>query len=153
MKYKIILLAVLLVIIGGVIYFNTPAPLGAISNFQESWRDTGDKLIIIDKRTNEVVPDFQGAARADTLIGNATRSTGASSDKFEVIGVSQAIYDQLVSEYKAQFQVQRDVEKQQRQATYNTLLAKSRATWSEQELLDLEDLILHGSRVSNNPVR
>lgn len=64
--------------------------------------------ILIDKRDNSVVDDFQGSPSPGTLMGNAIRAGLGVEADFNEVDITQEEYDQHVADKKERTRVARE---------------------------------------------
>jgi len=156
-KVNIIVVAVV-VVLGGVAYFlsTSDSDLGAVPPVIFSTDDVvtcgkDTYRIAYDTTDNGVINDFQSKAQEGTLIKNAVTSGKNRADVLEVC-VNRSNFNKYRAEYREFFRPQREAEQAAKEASVQNIENKLNA-FSEEELLQLEDAILHGIRFSNNPTQ
>ncbi len=115
--------------------------------------EQGLKLVIVDIRTDEYVPDFQGGARPGVLIANAVRAGLGQASDFQEVWVTETEYREAITAYKLLLKPQKDAEKAEKKVKVDALIDKATKSWTQAELIELENLIIEGHRFNENPTQ
>jgi len=109
--------------------------------------------VLVKTDTLEIIPDFQGKPKAGVLLDNAIRAGLGTIDNLEERVVTEQEYTDAKQVWMDSVKPAKDAAKSDKKTRKDVLIKKAKRSWSNEHLTELENLILDGVRLSNDPTR